>query len=59
MNPIRAWLGDKWPLLILLLTAAIWFYRSPYSASNLEIVPDSEEYAIGAMEEGTTAQSAR
>lgn len=50
MNAVRRALFESWPLLVLLLAAAIWFYRSPYSASDLEIVPDSEEYAIGAME---------
>ena len=47
---MKDWLRRKWPLLVVLLSAAIWFYRSPYSAANLEIVPDSEEYAIGALE---------
>lgn len=33
-------------LILLLLIAAIWMARSPYSASNLEVPPDSVEYAL-------------
>jgi len=33
-------------LPLLLLIAAIWMARSPYSASNLEVPPDSVEYAL-------------
>ena len=33
-------------LLALLLIAAVWMARSPYSASNLEVPPDSVEYAL-------------
>lgn len=50
MIVLRKSMASRWPLFVILLAAAIWFYRSPYSASDLEIVPDSEEYAIGAME---------
>src|SRR4051812_5763791 len=32
----------------LLLIATIWMARSPYSASNLEVPPDSVEYALSA-----------
>lgn len=35
-------------LLLAGLTAAAVFYVTPYTASNLEISPDSGEYAIGA-----------
>jgi len=37
-------------LLVLLLAAVAGFklWRSPHSASNLEIVPDSVEYTVGA-----------
>ena len=45
-----SWLTRGWPLLALLLVAAVWLYRSPYSASNLEVPPDSVEYAIGALQ---------
>ena len=40
----------SWPLLVLLLIAAVWIYRSPYSASDLEISPDSVEYALSALQ---------
>jgi 4-amino-4-deoxy-L-arabinose transferase-like glycosyltransferase len=33
-------------LPLLLLLATIWMARSPYSASNLEVPPDSVEYAL-------------
>ena len=36
-------------LLLLLLAASVTLYRSPYNASDLEIAPDSVEYAIGAV----------
>jgi 4-amino-4-deoxy-L-arabinose transferase-like glycosyltransferase len=38
------------PLLLLLLIAAIWLYRSPYSASNLEVPPDTVEYALAPLQ---------
>ena len=52
MNDVSrtSWLGQTWSLLALLLIAAVWLYWSPYSASNLEIPPDSVEYAIGALQ---------
>src|SRR4051812_40293326 len=37
---------SRFQLPILLLIAAIWMGRSPYSASNLEVPPDSVEYAL-------------
>lgn len=46
----RAWLDRGWPLLTLLLIATVWLYRSPYNASNLEVPPDSVEYAFAPLE---------
>src|SRR3954470_17844587 len=43
-------LGEWGPLLLLLLVATIWLYRSPYSASNLEVPPDAVEYALAPLE---------
>jgi 4-amino-4-deoxy-L-arabinose transferase-like glycosyltransferase len=40
----------SWPLLAVLLIAAIWLYRPPYSASDLEIKPDTVEYALAALQ---------
>jgi len=40
----------SWPLLALLLIAAVWFYRTPYSASDLEIPPDTVEYALAPLQ---------
>src|ERR1044072_3439572 len=39
-----------WPLLVLLLTAVVWLYRPPYSASNLEVPPDTVEYALAPLQ---------
>ncbi|MFC1497404.1 ArnT family glycosyltransferase [Verrucomicrobiota bacterium] len=36
------------PLLLMAAIAAVLLYRTPYNASNLEIVPDSVEYAVAA-----------
>jgi 4-amino-4-deoxy-L-arabinose transferase-like glycosyltransferase len=35
---------------VLLLAAAVWLYRSPYSASDLEIAPDTVEYALASLQ---------
>jgi 4-amino-4-deoxy-L-arabinose transferase-like glycosyltransferase len=43
-------LTRSWPLLALLLTAAVWFHRTPYSASNLEVPPDTVEYALAPLQ---------
>lgn len=40
----------SWPLPALLLIAAVWFYRTPYSASNLEVPPDTVEYALAPLQ---------
>lgn len=37
---------SRYQLPLLLLIASIWMARSPYSASNLEVPPDSVEYAL-------------
>lgn len=50
-NPVMTgWLARRWSLLALLVIAAVWLYRTPYSASNLEVPPDSVEYAVGALQ---------
>jgi hypothetical protein len=36
------------PPLLVAVFATLQLYRSPWSASNLEVVPDAVEYAIGA-----------
>src|SRR5450759_171288 len=46
----RAGLTRSWPLPALLLIAAVWFYRTPYSASNLEVPPDTVEYALAPLQ---------
>ena len=43
-------LTRSWPLLALLLIAAVWLYRTPYSASDLEIPPDTVEYALAPLQ---------
>jgi 4-amino-4-deoxy-L-arabinose transferase-like glycosyltransferase len=47
---ILSGLARSWPLLALLLIAAVWLYRPPYSASNLEVPPDSVEYALAPLQ---------
>ena len=47
---LRARFSRSWPLLVLLLIAAVWLYRSPYSASDLEVLPDSVEYALAPLQ---------
>ncbi len=49
-SAFRARVIGLWPLLALLLIAAVWLYRTPYSASNLEIPPDSDEYALAPLQ---------
>ena len=48
--PLRARLARSWPLLFLLIIAAVWLYRSPYHASNLEVPPDTVEYALAPLQ---------
>src|SRR4051794_17897980 len=54
VRPARGSLAGIWAryrvLFGLLLIAAIWMARSPYSASNLEVPPDSVEYALSAAQ---------
>ena len=47
---VRAKLAEWLPLFLLLLIAIIWLYRTPYSASNLEVPPDTVEYALAPLE---------
>jgi 4-amino-4-deoxy-L-arabinose transferase-like glycosyltransferase len=37
-------------LLGLLFIAAVWLYRTPYSAGNLEVPPDTVEYALAPLQ---------
>ena len=43
-------LPRSWPLLALLVIAAVWLHRTPYSASDLEIPPDTVEYALAPLQ---------
>jgi 4-amino-4-deoxy-L-arabinose transferase-like glycosyltransferase len=45
-----AGLTRSWPLLGLCLIAAVWLHRTPYSASNLEVPPDTVEYALAPLQ---------
>jgi 4-amino-4-deoxy-L-arabinose transferase-like glycosyltransferase len=49
-SSILASFTRSWPLLALLLTAAVWLHRPPYSASNLEVPPDTVEYALAPLQ---------
>jgi 4-amino-4-deoxy-L-arabinose transferase-like glycosyltransferase len=49
-STFRAGLTRSWPLPALLLIAAVWLYRTPYSASNLEVPPDTVEYALAPLQ---------
>ena len=49
-STFRASLLRSWPLPALLLIAVVWLYRTPYSASNLEVPPDTVEYAIAPLQ---------
>lgn len=41
----------EWSIvLILLLLAAVWLYRTPYNASNLDVPPDTVEYALAPLQ---------
>jgi len=46
----------SWPLLAVLLIASCWLYRTPYSASNLEIPPDTVEYALAPLQLAETGR---
>jgi 4-amino-4-deoxy-L-arabinose transferase-like glycosyltransferase len=47
---MRGKLIDWAPLLLLILIATVWLYRTPYGASNLEIPPDTVEYALAPLQ---------
>lgn len=49
-STFRLGLTRSWPLPALLLIAAVWLYRTPYSASNLEVPPDTVEYALAPLQ---------
>jgi 4-amino-4-deoxy-L-arabinose transferase-like glycosyltransferase len=49
-SSIVAGLPRSWPLLVLLLAAVVWLHRLPYSASNLEVPPDTVEYALAPLQ---------
>lgn len=46
----RRTLPESWSLVLLILIAATWLYRSPYSASDLPMTPDSVEYALAPLQ---------
>src|SRR2546423_163915 len=46
----RGKLAASGPVLLLVLIAAVWLYRPPFSASNLEVTPDSVEYALAPLQ---------
>src|SRR4051794_34068218 len=47
---VPAFLSARWPFLTLIAIAAVWLYRTPYSASNLEVPPDAVEYALAPLQ---------
>jgi 4-amino-4-deoxy-L-arabinose transferase-like glycosyltransferase len=47
---LSAALKKRAPLLVLIAIAAVWLYRTPYSASNLEVPPDAVEYALAPLQ---------
>ncbi len=49
-SSLPASLKRKGPFLILILIAAVWLYRTPHTASNLEVPPDSVEYALAPLQ---------
>ncbi len=42
--------AEWWQLIAVLLIAAVWLYRTPYSASDLPIPPDTVEYALAPLQ---------
>lgn len=46
----------SWPLLALLIIAAVWLYRSPYSASDLKLAPDTVEHALASLQLAETGR---
>jgi 4-amino-4-deoxy-L-arabinose transferase-like glycosyltransferase len=49
-STFRAGLIRSWPLPALLLITVVWLYLTPYSASNLEVPPDTVEYALAPLQ---------
>jgi len=49
-------LDSLWPVLLLSVVAAVVLYRDHTSASNLDIVPDSTEYALAAHRFATAGE---
>jgi 4-amino-4-deoxy-L-arabinose transferase-like glycosyltransferase len=47
---------NAWMLALVLCVAAIRLWRSPWSASDLSVVPDSVEYAVGAQRIATLGE---
>jgi 4-amino-4-deoxy-L-arabinose transferase-like glycosyltransferase len=47
---MRGKLTEWAPLLFLILIATVWLYRTPFSASNLEVPPDTVEYALAPLQ---------
>ena len=46
----RGWFARRWSLWFVLAIAAVWLCRTPYNVSDLDVIPDSVEYAIGAIQ---------
>ena len=44
------------PFFILVLVAVVWLCRTPYVASNLEVPPDSVEYALAPLQLAETGR---
>ena len=49
-STFRVSLARSWPLPALILIVAVWLYRTPYSASSLEVPPDTVEYALAPLQ---------
>ena len=49
-SPLRKWFARRWSLWFVLAIAAVWLCRSPYNVSDLDVIPDSVEYAVGALQ---------
>ncbi len=50
MDKLYARFGRAWSLWAVLIIAAVWLFQTPYQASNLDVTPDSVEYAVGALQ---------
>lgn len=49
-SSLRTRLSASWSLWVLLAIAAVWLGRTPYAVSDLNVIPDSVEYAIGTLQ---------